>query len=110
MKEYDLLEGEQRGAKPRCSGTTDNLLVDRMVCHDSRNSRKNVSMAGIDVRKAFDSVSHEWLLVMMFLHKFPSWLCNTIERLSQSWNTKRTVRTRQGMETSDVSNFNKGLP
>ena len=56
LEEYDLLEGEQRGAKPRCSGTTDNLLVDRMVCHDSRNSRKNVSMAWIDVRKAFDSV------------------------------------------------------
>ena len=91
---------------PRCSGTTDNLLVDRMVCHDSRNSRKNV----IDMRKAFDSVSYEWLLEMMFLHKFPSWLCNTIERLGQSWNTKRTVRTRQGLETSDVTHFNKGLP
>ena len=110
LEEYDLLEGEQRGAKPRCSGTTDNLLVDRMVCHDSRNSRKNVSMAWIDVRKAFDSVSHEWLLEMMFLHKFPSWLCNTIKRLCQSWNTKITVRTRQGMETSDVIHFNKGLP
>ena len=107
--EYDLLKGEQRGAKPRCSGTTDNLLVDRMVCHDSRNSRKNVSMAWIDVRKAFDSVSHEWLLRMMFLHKFPSWLCDTIKRLCQSWNTKITVRTRQGMETSDVIHFNKGL-
>ena len=110
LEEYDLLEGEERGAKPRCSGTTDNLLVDRMVCHDSRNSRKNVSMAWIDVRKAFDSVSHEWLLEMMFLHKFPSWLCNTIKRLCQSWNTKITVRTRQGMETSDVIHFNKGLP
>lgn len=110
LEEYDLLEGEQRGAKPRCRGTTDNLLVDRMVCHDSRNSRKNVSMAWIDVRKAFDSVSHEWLLEMMFLHKFPSWLCNTIKRLGQSWNTKITVRTRQGMETSDVIHFNKGLP
>ena len=106
LEEYDLLKREQRGAKPRCSGTTDNLLVDRMVCHDSRNSRKNV----IDVRKAFDSVSYEWLLEMMFLHKFPSWLCNIIERLGQSWNTKRTVRTRQGLETSDVTHFNKGLP
>ena len=52
----------------------------------------------------------EWLLEMMFLHKFPSWLCNTIKRLCQSWNTKITVRTRQGMETSDVIHFNKGLP
>ena len=110
LEEYDLLEGEQRGAKPRCSGTTDNLLVDRMVCNDSRTSRKKVSMAWIDVRKAFDSVIHEWLLDMMFLHKIPSWLCNTVKRLCQSWNTKITVRTRQEMETSDVIHFNKGLP
>ena len=97
-------------ARPRCSGTTDNLLVDRMVCHDSRNSKKNLSMAWIDVRKAFDSESQEWLLEMMFLHKFPSWLCNTTKRLCQSWNTKITVRRREGMETSDVIHFNKGLP
>ena len=29
LNEYDLMEGEQRGAKEQCSGTIDNLLVDR---------------------------------------------------------------------------------
>ena len=133
LEEHYLLEGEQRGAKSMCSGTTDNLLVYRvtkitfpptqhtvsfetnspmvyrMVCQDSRNSRKVVKMAWIDARKVFDSVSHEWLLEMMLLHKFPSWLCNGITRLCQSWNTKITIRTRQGMETFDFIHFNKGL-
>ena len=33
---YDLMEGEQRGAKEKCSGTTKSLLIDRMVCQDSQ--------------------------------------------------------------------------
>ena len=38
-----------------------------------------------------------------------SWLRNTIKRLCQNWYTKITVKTRQGIETSDVTHFNKGL-
>ena len=68
-----------------CSGTTDNLLVDRMVCQDSRNRRKNASMAWIDVRKAFDSVSHKWLLEMMLLHTFPE-LGHEDSNYNKEWN------------------------
>ena len=58
LVDNDLTEGEQRGAKQNCSGTTDNLLIDRMLCLDSQRGRRNVSMAWIDVRKAYDSVDH----------------------------------------------------
>ena len=46
------MEGEQRGARENCSGTMDNLLVDRMVCQDSQRGRRNLIMAWVDVRKA----------------------------------------------------------
>ena len=59
---YGLMEGEQRGAKENCSGTMDNLLVDRMVCQDSQGGRRNLSMAWVDVRKAYDSVDHKYSL------------------------------------------------
>ena len=61
LEDYDLMEGEDRGTKEKCSGTTDNLLIDRMVCQDSQRGRRNISMAWIDVHKAYDSVSHNWL-------------------------------------------------
>ena len=51
LEDYDLMEGEQRGAKEKCSGTADNLLIDRMVCQDSQRGRRNISMAWIDVRR-----------------------------------------------------------
>ena len=70
------MEGEQRGAKEKCSGTTDKLLIDLMVCQDSQRGRRNISMAWIDVRKAYDSVSHNWLWEMFSVHRFPQWIGN----------------------------------
>ena len=81
LDRHCLMETEQRGEKSKCSGTTDNFLIDRMVCQDSHNAHKNLSMAWTDVRKAFDSVSHEWLQEIMSLHKFARWICRTVERL-----------------------------
>ena len=73
-EDYDLMEGEQRGVKEKCSRTTDKLLIDRMVCHDSQRGRHNISMAWIDVRKAYDSVSHNWLREMFSVNCFPQWI------------------------------------
>ncbi|PFX31252.1 Retrovirus-related Pol polyprotein from type-1 retrotransposable element R2 [Stylophora pistillata] len=107
---YGLMEGEQRGAKENCSGTMDNLLVDRMVCQDSQRGRRNLSMAWVDVRKAYDSVDHKWLKEMFALHRFPTWIGNLIARLCGRWNTKITAVTKQGVETSERIAFRKGLP
>ena len=105
------MQGEQRGAKENCSGTIDNLLIDRMVCQDSQRGHRNLSMTWIDVKKAYDSVDHRWLEQMFSLHRFPRWIGDVITRLSAKWsNTKFAVRTVKGMETSEQIRFSKGLP
>lgn len=56
------MEGAQRGARAGCSGTTDNVLIDRTVALDCHRRRWNISVAWIDVKKkAYDSVDHSWL-------------------------------------------------
>ena len=52
---YKLMEIEQRGAKVGCSGTMNNLLIDRMVTEDCNRGKRNLSMAWVDVAKAYDS-------------------------------------------------------
>ena len=68
-----LMQGHQRGAKEKCSGTTDNLLIDRMVCQHTQRGERNISMAWVDLKKAYDSVDHRWLVEMFKLHRFPEW-------------------------------------
>jgi len=104
------MEKEQRGAKKGCSGTMDNLLIDRMVTTDCYRRKRNLSMGWMDVSKAFDSVAHKWLIKMIKIHRFPEWICNTITNLSKTWNTRIVTTTRQGHEQSEIIRFHKGLP
>ena len=61
LETYGLMDGAQRGAGPGCSGTTDNLQIDRTVTLNCRQRKRNLSMAWIDVKNAYDSVDHGWL-------------------------------------------------
>ncbi|PFX32844.1 Retrovirus-related Pol polyprotein from type-1 retrotransposable element R2 [Stylophora pistillata] len=110
LEENDLMEGAQRGARAGFSGTIDNLLIDRTVALDCHRRRRNLSMAWIDVKKAYDSVDHSWLNGVMTLLKFPTWLCKVIAKLCKSWNTKVVAITREGRQTSERIKFNRGLP
>ena len=110
LDKYNLIEGEQGGAKVGCSGTIDNLLINRMVCKDSKRNKRNLSMVWIDVKKAYDSVDHKWLVEMMAVHRFPDWVGKMVNRPCATWNTRIVVTTKKGKETSDLIKFNKGLP
>ena len=90
LKEFDLMEGQQRGARAGCSGTTDSLLIDRMVTLDCHRGKRNLSMAWVDVRKAYDSVDHTWLAKVMRIHLFPNWLCGTISHLAATTSCKNS--------------------
>ena len=81
-----------------------------MVCEDSKRNKRNLSMAWIDVKRAYDSVDHKWLVEMMTVHQFPDWVGKMVSRLCATWNTRIVVTKKQGRETSDLIKFNKGLP
>ena len=42
------MDGAQRGARAGCSGTIDNLLIDRTVTSDCHGRKGNLSMAWIE--------------------------------------------------------------
>lgn len=97
---YGLMQRDQRGARANCSGTIDNLLIDRMVCEDAQRGKRNLSMAWIDVTKAYDSVDHRWLAKMFTLHWFPVWFAKVMEKLANSCNTRIAAQTSKGKEIS----------
>ena len=107
---YKLMEIEQRGARVGCSGTMNNLLIDRMVTEDCHRGKRNLSMAWVDLAKEYDSIDHEWLDEMMILHRFPTGLKNVTSKLTASWNTKIQCKADKGSETSDVIRFRSGIP
>ena len=107
---YDLMEKMQRGVKAGCSGTTDNPLIDRTVTLNCHSHKGNLSVAWVDVRKAYESVDHTWLNKIMLVHTFPVRICEVVRKLCASWNTRIIANTKVGNETSLVISFNRGLP
>ena len=78
LEHYSLMEGQQRGAKSGCFVMVDNLLIDRAVLPE-----RNLSMAWIDVRKAY---------AMTDVHRLHIWLGKVIRKLYASWNTRVVAR------------------
>ena len=58
-----------------------------------REEKRNLSMAWIDVAKAYDSVDHGRLSEMFALHRFPMWFAKVMEKLANSWNTRIVAQT-----------------
>ena len=57
-----LLPDEQKGCRKQSRGTKDQLLIDKMILRDAKRGGKNLAMAWIDYKKAYDMVPHSWLL------------------------------------------------
>ena len=67
-------------------------------------------MTWVDVAKVYDSVDHRWLHAMFTIHRFPKWFGTVMKKLAASWNTRVVVETNQGLYTSEIIRFKKGLP
>ena len=109
LKVYDLTRKRQREAKAECSGTTDNLLIDRTVTLDCHRRKRNLSVAWVDVRKGYDSVAHRWLNEIMLARTFPVWICEVVRKVCAAWNTRIVANTRVSNVTFPVISFNRGL-
>ena len=62
LGQRSLLPEEQRGCKRGSRGTGDLLYIDRMLLQEAKRRIKNLAMACIDFRKAYDLVPHSWIL------------------------------------------------
>ena len=81
----NMLQLDQTGGKPGSMGCTDNLLVDRMVLEDAQFNLKNLTCTWVDLKKAFDSVSHPWLFRCLECHGVPVVLIDFIKNIVKPW-------------------------
>lgn len=59
--ENDALPVEQNGCRRKSRGTKDQLLIDEIVLADCKRKHKNLAMAWVDYKKAYDMVPHSWI-------------------------------------------------
>ena len=87
----NLMEIDQRGGKAKSMGTIDNLLIDKMILEDAQFQKKNLSCTWVDLKKAFDSVSHQWIAKTLEMHGIDANLVHLIKSSMKTWNINLEV-------------------
>ena len=62
LDENDVLPEEQKGCRRQARGTNDLLYIDNMIFREVKRRRKNLAIAWIDYKKAYDMIPHSWIL------------------------------------------------
>ena len=105
----NMLHLDQRGGKPGSMGCTDNLLVDRMVLEDAQFNLKNLTCTWVDLKKAFDSVSHPWQFRCLECHGVPVVLIDFIKNIVKTWEISIEINTKNGKEKIETIKVNRGI-
>ena len=79
-----MLPEEQKRCRKGSRGTIDLLYIDRVVIKEVKSRNKNLAMAWIDYKKAYDMVPHSWIVECLDLfvvaENIKSWLLNSMEK------------------------------
>ena len=90
----DLFPDEQKGYCKGSRGTAELLYIDQPILNESRTRRKNLAMAWIDYKKAYDMVLHSWIINSLKMYKISHEVINFIDKTMKTWRVELTVRRR----------------
>ena len=62
LDQQNMLPEERKGCRKASRGTNDLVYIDGAVIKEVKSRNKNLAMAWIDYKKAYDMVPHSWLI------------------------------------------------
>ena len=92
----NYLENEQKGCIRNKLGTKDQLLINKAILEDCKRRQRNLSMAWIDYKKAFDSVPHSWILRCLELYNINGEIRAFLGHQMTKWKTNITLNHSEG--------------
>ena len=104
----NVLPEEQKALQKGRRGCLDALVIDGAIAQEAKIFNRNLSIAWIDYRKAFDMIPHRWIIDMLAAIRAPTKIQNTIRTLIPLWQTSINLRTEEGTETIRIK-LKRGL-
>ena len=80
-EQNEIITIEQAAGRRGSWGCTDQLLINKMMYEEVKTNRRNLATAWLDYKKAFDSMSHTWLIKSLELAKIPTKIIDAIKNL-----------------------------
>ena len=99
---YGLFPHEQKGCCKGSSGTADLLYIDKHILNESKNRRKNLAMAWIDCKKAYDMVPQSSIINCLKMYKISHETINFIEKKHENWRVELTAGGGKGLTEKKI--------
>lgn len=109
LENNNYLESEQKGCIRNKLGTKDQLLINKTILEDCKRRGKNLSMAWIDYKKAFDSIPHSWILKCLELYNVSEELRSFLRTQMTKWNTTINLSHANGQITIPNVKIQRGI-
>lgn len=96
LEANSLIAEEQKGCRKGSQGCKEQLIADSVITEDARKSKKDLYIAYIDYKKAFDSIPHSWLQEVLSIYKINTQIITLLQKLMEKWETclvLRNIRT-----------------
>lgn len=109
VEEAQIVPNEQKGCRRNAKGCVDQLLITKNVVSDCRKNNKNLSLAWIDYRKAFDSVPHSWILQCLQKLGVHENVIRTCEVMMKVWATTIQFGNQEERLSTGVIRILRGI-
>ena len=86
-----LVPDEQKECRKGSRVTAELLYIDQHILNESKTRRKNLVIAWIDYKKAYDMVPHSWIIHCLKMYKISHEVINFIEKTMKTWRVKLTA-------------------
>ena len=86
-----FIQSQQKGCTQKSKGAKDHLLVDKMIMTDAKRGHKNLFISWVDLRKAYDSVPHDWTLFCLKSYGVYPKIIDYLQSAMKLWSTTLTV-------------------
>ena len=94
LTSHGLFPDEQKWCHKGSRGTPELLYIDQYIVKESKTRQKNLAMAWIDYKKAFDMVPQIWIINCLKMYKISDEVINFIEKTMKTWKVELTAGGR----------------
>ena len=86
LDQKKLLPDEQKGCRKGSRETNALLYIDREVIKEVKSGNKNLAMAWIDYKEAYDMVPHSWVIECLDLFEVAEDIKSLLMYIMEKWN------------------------
>ena len=91
LTSHGLFPEEPKGCHKGSRSTGELLYINQHILNDIKTRQKNLAIAWIDFKKAYEMVPQSWIINCLKMYKISDEVINIIEKILKTWQVELTA-------------------